>query len=84
MGSDSFAAHKLAQVRAAAPDHLFTSEQVGRLLAQFTFAKDKLSALRLVVPRLSDFTIEGRDAIVATFTLSSDQEEVRRVLSACQ
>lgn len=79
-----FANDKLIVLSAGTSNHLVTTAQTRELLGLFQFSNDKLSALRVLVPRLSDLTPAGRDALLETFSMSRDKEVATSILSQCQ
>lgn len=79
-----FANEKLTILSAGTSNHLVTMAQTRELLGLFQFGSDKLSALRALVPRLSDFTPAGRDTLLESFPMARDKEVATSILSQCQ
>jgi hypothetical protein len=75
---EAFSQAKLGVLGDAARAHWFSVDQVKQLLGLFAFSPDKLSALRLLAPRLVD--PQNRYQIYSAFTFSSDKEEARQIL----
>lgn len=79
-----FPADQLSTLFAGTRDHLVTMAQARELLGIFQFATDKRNALNHLVPRLSDFTPAGRDALLEVFSLPSDKQSAAGLFDRCQ
>lgn len=84
VASGRFAADRLTALSAGTRGQLVTMAQTRELLGLFQFGTDKLSALRALVPLLSDFTPAGRDALLEVFPMERDKEVATSILSQCQ
>jgi hypothetical protein len=80
MRQEAFAEGKLRVLATAlaANDGFLSVEQVGRLLSQLAFTKEKLALVRQVRPRIVD-PGEGY-RLYEAFTFDDDKEELRRIL----
>lgn len=79
-----FAADKLTALAGGTRNKLVTMDQTRELLGPFQFASDKIDALRVLVPKLSDLTPQGRDALLETFPLASDKARAQALFAQCQ
>lgn len=79
-----FPADQLSTLFAGTRDHLVTMAQTRELLGIFQFAQDKRNALNHLVPRLSDYTPAGRDALLEAFQLPSDKQAAAGLFDRCQ
>jgi len=75
-----FADDRLAVLSAAVKESHMTVAQTRKLLTQFSFPDDKLSALRLLKPVIVDS--ENVFQLYGSFVHSSDKEEARKILEA--
>lgn len=79
-----FPAEQLAAIVAGTRDNLVTMSQTRGLLGPLLFASDKRSALNHLVPRLSDFSPTGRDALLEAFPLGSERQRAAALFDRCQ
>lgn len=84
MSIEPFVKDRLTHLTSAARDHLFTVAQVRELLRSLNFASDKISVLRVTVPRLSDYTPAGRDGLLELFPMESDKQRALALFAECQ
>ncbi len=77
--SESFADDQLSVVRIAAGSKYFTCNQLIQLVDVFSFADEKIEAVRIVYPKVID---KGNaHNIVGAFTYSDDKKEVEQIIS---
>jgi len=74
----SFADERNAILETAARHNYFTCDQVGRVLDTISFADEKLSALRILAPRIVDK--ENEHLLISNFTFDDDKNKARGVL----
>ncbi|HRE89974.1 MAG TPA: DUF4476 domain-containing protein [Myxococcota bacterium] len=84
VASSRFAADKLTILAGGTRNRLVTMAQARELLGPFPFANDKFSALRELIPKLSDVTPAGREGLLEAFPLASDKERVQALFGQCQ
>lgn len=73
-----FSSDKLELVEVGALGAGLTSAQCMRIMSLFSFADDKMKALRLMAPRLTD--PGNADAIIGSFTFDSDKKEAAKII----
>jgi hypothetical protein len=78
IGRESFGDGKLRVLGAAAGQQYFLVPQVLKLLKVFTFAEDRLNAMRVLWPRVLDR--ENAYQLYGAFTFPSEKEEVRKII----
>ncbi|MFH1810256.1 MAG: DUF4476 domain-containing protein, partial [Pseudomonadota bacterium] len=76
---ESFAEGKLRVLDEAARWAWFSSEQVLEILAAFDFGNDKLKALAILAPRLTD--PENAFRIYQAFSFDSEKKKAKKILS---
>lgn len=74
----SFADDKLRTLELASKNTRFKVNQIVRIIGAFTFADDKLSALRIAYPECDD--PQNNYKILDAFTFSSDKEAAQRII----
>ena len=75
--AESFAQQKLGVLQTAASGSYFTIHQVGELVDLYTFAENKVQAVRLVRPHVVD--PENAFNLGSHFTFSSNKDEVQKM-----
>jgi hypothetical protein len=78
IGRESFGDGKLRVLEAAAGQQYFLVPQVLKLLPRFTFAEDRLNAMRVLWPRVLDR--ENAYQLYGAFTFANEKEELRRII----
>lgn len=78
IGSEDFSDGKLRVLEDAASSRRFCVDQTVRLLGMFDFGSDKLKALQIVAPGLTDR--QNKFKIYKAFTFDSERDEARRIL----
>lgn len=78
IGEESFSAGKLRVLEDAAQARGFCVEHTVRLLKLFEFENDKLSALKVLAPRLTDR--QNNFKIYQAFTFDSGRDEAKKLL----
>lgn len=77
---ESFSEEQLTVLGQAAPNNYFLVGQVKQILERFTFAKDKLEAMRLLKPRTLDLTENGFK-IYSSFEFAADKEQLKKIMA---
>jgi len=75
---ESFGDGKLRVLEAAAGSQYFLVPQVLKLLPRFTFAEDRLNAMRVLWPRVLDR--ENAYQLYGAFTFSNEKDELRKII----
>jgi hypothetical protein len=75
---ESFSREKLTVLREAAPHDHFLVGQTRTLLEQFTFANDRLEAVRILWPRVLDRNNSFQ--LYEAFVHSSDKQKLRQII----
>ena len=75
---ESFAANKLRVLQESLRDNYFVVGQVQQLLGSFSFAADRLNAVRALWPRVLDR--QNGYQLNSAFTFSKDKEELQRII----
>lgn len=75
---ESFSREKLTVLREAAPHDHFLVGQTRMLLEQFTFANDRLEAVRILWPRVLDRNNSFQ--LYEAFVHSSDKKKLRQII----
>jgi hypothetical protein len=75
---ESFSREKLTVLREAAPHDHFLVGQTRMLLEQFTFANDRLEAVRILWPRVLDRN--NGFQLYEAFVHSSDKQKLRQII----
>lgn len=78
IGNESFGDGKLRVLESAAGQQYFLVPQVQKLLQRFTFAEDRLNAVRVLWPRVLDR--ENAYQLYGAFTFPSEKEELRKII----
>lgn len=78
--AETFSSDKYRVVDTAAEWHWFTSDQVRRLMVEFTFSSDKIRVLERVAPNIVD-PYNGY-VVYSALTFSSDKERAEAILRA--
>lgn len=78
VGRESFSREKLTVLREAAPHDHFLVGQTRMLLEQFTFANDRLEAVRILWPRVLDRNNSFQ--LYEAFVHSSDKQKLRQII----
>jgi hypothetical protein len=78
IGNESFGDGKLRVLEAAAGQQYFLVPQVQKLLQRFTFAEDRLNAMRVLWPRVLDR--QNAYQLYGAFTFASEKEELRKII----
>jgi hypothetical protein len=76
---ESFSANKLRVLQESVRDNYFVVGQVQQLLGSFSFAADRLNAVRMLWPRVLDR--QNGYQLNSSFTFSKDKEELQRIIS---
>ena len=75
----SFEDERTAVLDTASKRNYFNCDQVGRVLGVISFSDEKISALRILAPRLVDK--ENSHTILAHFEFDDDKQKARRILN---
>lgn len=75
---ESFGDGKLRVLESAARSQYFLVPQVLKLLPRFTFAEDRLNAMRVLWPRVLDR--ENAYQLYGAFTFSNEKDELRKII----
>ena len=75
---ESFGDGKLRVLEAAAGSQYFLVPQVLKLLQRFTFAEDRLNAMRVLWPRVLDR--ENAYQLYGAFTFANEKDELRKII----
>jgi hypothetical protein len=78
IGRESFGDGKLRVLEAAAAQQYFLVPQVLKLLQRFTFSSDRLTAMRVLWPRVLDR--ENAYQLYGAFTFSNEKDELRKII----
>ncbi|MBL8345723.1 MAG: RICIN domain-containing protein [Rubrivivax sp.] len=78
LDEEAFPANALRTLQTVARDHRFSVEQVRRLFDVFAFGSDRLRALEVTLPRLTDRA--NAFQLLGAFTFESEKEQARRML----
>jgi len=79
ISKESFSDDKLRVLRTAAKNFRFNCNQIIRLIGAYTYSEDKLEALRISYPEVSD--PQNNYKILDTFTYSSDKDEAETIMN---
>lgn len=74
----SFSSDRLKVVQNAINNRNFTCKQTATLLALISFDDDKLKALTLIAPRITDGV--NYEQVINTFSFSSNKDKARKIL----
>lgn len=77
--NESFADDQISVIRIAAKNKYFTIDQLIRLLSVFSFAEDKIEAVRIVYPKVVD--PDNAHNLMSAFTYSDDKKTVENIIS---
>ena len=75
---ESFGDGKLRVLESAAASQYFLVPQVLKLLPRFTFAEDRLNAMRVLWPRVLDR--ENAYQLYGAFSFSNEKDELRKII----
>ncbi len=78
MARESFPREKLTVLRDASQHHHFLVSQMRGLLEQFSFANDRLNAVRILWPRVLDR--ENGFQLYEAFPFASDKQQLRTII----
>jgi hypothetical protein len=79
INAENFSDGKLRVLRTASKSYRFSVNQIIRILDEFTFSNDKLSALRLAYPEVTD--PKNNYKILDAFTYDSDKESADDIIN---
>jgi hypothetical protein len=79
VSKEPFGDGKIRVVELAAPSQHFLVPQVLRILQKFSFSQDKLSAVRVLWPRVLDR--QNAYQLEQAFNFSADKEQLRQIVS---
>lgn len=79
VGRESFADNKMRIIRVESKNSYFTVNQIIRVIETITFSEDKMQALRIMYPRVTD--PENSSQIIKSLTFSEDKEEAERIIN---
>ena len=74
----AFGSEQLLLISSIPQRERFTATQTTKLLEEFAFSKDKLKALRILAPHISDF--QNSFLIFDAFDYASDKEQVKQII----
>lgn len=78
LDDEAFPANALRTLQMVTRDHRFTVDQVRRLFGLFPFGSDRLRALELVLPRLTDRA--NAYQLIDAFTFDSEKTQTRQLI----
>ncbi len=76
---ESFEDERNAVIETAAKNNYFTCEQVSRLLDVIAMGDEKIAALRILAPKLTDR--EDSHTVLAHFKFDDEKEQAKRILA---
>jgi len=79
INAESFSDNKLRVLRTAAKNYKFSCNQINRLIDAFEFSNEKLEALRIAYPEVTD--PENNYKILDAFTYSNDKEQADSIIN---
>jgi hypothetical protein len=77
--TESFSDDKLRVLQTAAQDHKFNCNQIINLIDGYTYSADKLEALKIAWPKVTD--PQNKYKILDAFTFSTDKEEAAKIMN---
>ena len=77
--SESFSDNQMRVLRTAAKNYNFDCDQIVRVIECFTFSADKISALGITYPKVTD--PKNNYTILDSFTYSSDKEDAEAIMN---
>jgi Ricin-type beta-trefoil lectin domain/Domain of unknown function (DUF4476)/Mannan-binding protein len=78
LDEEAFPANALRTLQLVARDHRFSVEQVRRLFELFPFGSDRLRALEITLPRLTDRA--NAFQLIGAFTFDSEKAQARQLI----
>ena len=75
----AFGSEQLLLISSLPQRERFTATQTTKLLEEFAFSKDKLKALRILTPHISDF--QNSFLIFDAFDYASDKEQAKQIIA---
>jgi len=78
LDDEAFPANALRTLQTVARDHRFSVEQVRRLFELFAFGSDRLRALEITLPRLTDRA--NAYQLIGAFTFESEKAQARQLI----
>jgi hypothetical protein len=79
INAESFSDDQMRVLRTAVNNYNFSCDQIIRLIGAFTYSEDKLDALRLTYPKVTD--PKNNFNIIDAFTYSSDKEDAEQIIN---
>ena len=74
----AFGSEQLLIISSLPEREKFTANQTTKLIEEFAFSKDKLKALKILTPHISDF--QNSFLIFEAFDYASDKEQARQII----